>query len=145
MCYNNSRKKAGRHSRPPYGVLAQLGERKVRNLEVRGSIPLCSTNFNEKPIEISTFRWVFCCFAFPPSFHIARDDTLCSEIPCMTSQPARDTLHGKLACARFSKCAENDIFLTKSRKQHTKNPISKRKPHISEILYDYLVLSCVLF
>ena len=27
-----------------HGVLAQLGERKVRNLEVRGSIPLCSTN-----------------------------------------------------------------------------------------------------
>lgn len=26
------------------GALAQLGERKVRNLEVRGSIPLCSTN-----------------------------------------------------------------------------------------------------
>lgn len=25
------------------GALAQLGERKVRNLEVRGSIPLCST------------------------------------------------------------------------------------------------------
>ena len=43
MCYNNSRKKAGRHLRPPYGVLAQLGERKVRNLEVRGSIPLYST------------------------------------------------------------------------------------------------------
>ena len=43
MCYNNSRKKAGRYSRPPYGVLAQLGERKVRNLEVRGSIPLYST------------------------------------------------------------------------------------------------------
>ena len=43
MCYNNSRKKAGRRLRPPYGVLAQLGERKVRNLEVRGSIPLYST------------------------------------------------------------------------------------------------------
>ena len=43
MWYNNSRKKAGRHSRPSYGVLAQLGERKVRNLEVRGSIPLYST------------------------------------------------------------------------------------------------------
>ncbi len=27
------------------GALAQLGERKVRNLEVRGSIPLCSTNY----------------------------------------------------------------------------------------------------
>ena len=27
-----------------YGPLAQLGERQVRNLEVRGSIPLCSTN-----------------------------------------------------------------------------------------------------
>ncbi len=26
-----------------FGVLAQLGERKVRNLEARGSIPLCST------------------------------------------------------------------------------------------------------
>lgn len=25
-----------------YGALAQLGERQVRNLEVRGSIPLCS-------------------------------------------------------------------------------------------------------
>ena len=36
------------HSIPRYnkriGALAQLGERKVRNLEVRGSIPLCSTN-----------------------------------------------------------------------------------------------------
>ena len=63
----------------------------------------------------------------------------------MTSQPARDTLHGKLACARFSKCAENDIFLTKNRKQHTKNPISKRKSHLSEILYDYLILSCSFF
>ncbi len=28
------------------GALAQLGERKVRNLEARGSIPLCSTNLN---------------------------------------------------------------------------------------------------
>lgn len=27
-----------------YGVLAQLVERQVRNLEVRGSTPLCSTN-----------------------------------------------------------------------------------------------------
>lgn len=26
-----------------YGALAQQGERQVRNLEVRGSIPLCST------------------------------------------------------------------------------------------------------
>ena len=29
-----------------HGALAQLGERKVRNLEVRGSIPLCSTMKN---------------------------------------------------------------------------------------------------
>ena len=27
-----------------FGVLAQLVERQVRNLKVRGSIPLCSTN-----------------------------------------------------------------------------------------------------
>ena len=30
-------------SRQTYGPLAQLGERKVRNLEARGSIPLGST------------------------------------------------------------------------------------------------------
>ena len=29
-------------ARSTFGVLAQLGERQVRNLEVRGSIPLCS-------------------------------------------------------------------------------------------------------
>ena len=29
---------------PPDGAVAQLGERDVRNVEVRGSIPLCSTN-----------------------------------------------------------------------------------------------------
>ena len=34
-------------SRQTYGPLAQLGERKVRNLEARGSIPLGSTT-NEK-------------------------------------------------------------------------------------------------
>ena len=34
-----------------FGALAQLGERQVRNLEVRGSIPLCST--------ISHRRWVY--------------------------------------------------------------------------------------
>ena len=61
------------------------------------------------------------------------------------SQPARDTLHGKLACARFIKCAENDIFLTKNRKLHTQNPISRRESHLNWILYDHLVLSCVLF
>ena len=38
------------------GALAQLGERKVRNLEVRGSIPLRSTT---RPVEKSTglFFW----------------------------------------------------------------------------------------
>ena len=57
MCYNNSRKKAGRQSRPLYGVLAQLGERKVRNLEVRGSIPLYSTKTHR--YELFWFRNVF--------------------------------------------------------------------------------------
>ncbi len=32
-----------------YGPVAQMGERCVRNAEVRGSIPLRSTNF--QPIE----------------------------------------------------------------------------------------------
>lgn len=45
-----------------YGVLAQLVERKVRNLEARGSIPLCSTikdhTFvnNDKSVVLSYFR-----------------------------------------------------------------------------------------
>jgi hypothetical protein len=30
------------------GAVAQLGERDVRNVEVRGSIPLCSTNLRAK-------------------------------------------------------------------------------------------------
>ena len=36
MCYN-------KQAEIEQGPLAQLGERKVRNLEVRGSIPLWST------------------------------------------------------------------------------------------------------
>ena len=41
------------------GPLAQLGERKVRNLEVRGSIPLWSTN---KKLQNSRKFWgfIFC-------------------------------------------------------------------------------------
>lgn len=60
-------------------------------------------------------------------------------------QPARDTLHDEPACARLFKCAENDIFLTKNRKRHTNNPISRRKSHLSEILHDYPILFCSLF
>ena len=40
-----------------YGVLAQLGERKVRNLEVRGSIPLYSTI--SPPYSLIELRWTF--------------------------------------------------------------------------------------
>ena len=40
LCYNHSCS----------GVLAQLGERKVRNLEVRGSIPLCSIENPRKTV-----------------------------------------------------------------------------------------------
>ena len=39
-----------------HGALAQLGERKVRNLEARGSIPLRSTI---QTVEISTVFQVF--------------------------------------------------------------------------------------
>ncbi len=38
------------------GVLAQLGERKVRNLEARGSIPLCSTKTKKPRDERGFFR-----------------------------------------------------------------------------------------
>ena len=65
---------------------------------------------------------------------------------CLRRYPVqRDPLHDGPACTRFFKCAENDIFLTKNRKRHTQNPISRREPHLSGILYDHLVLSCVLF
>ena len=41
------------------GALAQLGERKVRNLEVRGSIPLCSTNLEDSPTRVTGWGFVF--------------------------------------------------------------------------------------
>ena len=42
------------NSKIQYGPLAQLGERQVRNLEVRGSIPLWSTK-RDKQAETSLF------------------------------------------------------------------------------------------
>ena len=70
-----------------------LVERCVRDAKAAGSNPVIPTSINNQPIGISTFQWVFCCFAFPPPFDIVWDDTLCSEIPCITSQPARDFLN----------------------------------------------------
>ena len=44
------------------GALAQLGERKVRNLEVRGSIPLCSTTYQtETACRFKVFQTVSPC------------------------------------------------------------------------------------
>lgn len=44
------------------GALAQLGERKVRNLEVRGSIPLCSTTYQtETAFRFKVFQTVSPC------------------------------------------------------------------------------------
>jgi hypothetical protein len=40
--------KTARYHRFPRGAVAQLGERGVRNAEVRGSIPLCSIRINDK-------------------------------------------------------------------------------------------------
>ena len=80
-----------------------------------------------------------------PRRYPVQRDTLHDEPACARYPVQRNTLHGKLACARFSKCAENDIFLTKNRKQHTQNPISRRESHLSGILFNHLVLSCVLF
>ena len=33
------------------GAVAQLGERRVRNAEARGSIPLCSTKIQKSPVR----------------------------------------------------------------------------------------------
>ena len=41
------------------GALAQLGERKVRNLEVRGSIPLCSILLRTYEPKLTCFGFVF--------------------------------------------------------------------------------------
>ena len=48
-------KRAGHSCRSEYGPLAQLGERKVRNLEVRGSIPLWSTKEKDSPSAVFFF------------------------------------------------------------------------------------------
>src|SRR5690606_8178301 len=39
------------------GAVAQLGERVVRNDEVRGSIPLCSTNIPPYPADFNALAW----------------------------------------------------------------------------------------
>ena len=40
------------------GAVAQLGERRVRNAEARGSIPLCSTNTQNNTLQ--GWRFVYC-------------------------------------------------------------------------------------
>ena len=47
-----------------HGPLAQLGERQVRNLEVRGSIPLRSTKAKILSRKWQDFRFVFLSFQF---------------------------------------------------------------------------------
>ena len=45
------------------GVVAQLGERRVRNAEVRGSSPLDSTNKITENVSLlkgRLYRWPFC-------------------------------------------------------------------------------------
>src|SRR6185312_12797783 len=42
------------------GAVAQLGERDVRNVEVRGSIPLCSTNSNPQETPVFCGFFVNC-------------------------------------------------------------------------------------
>ena len=46
----------GAHGAAARGAVAQLGERLVRNEEVRGSIPLGSTTRPDKPDDITTIR-----------------------------------------------------------------------------------------
>ncbi len=48
-----------------YGPLAQLGERQVRNLEVRGSIPLWSTKKYQIPqsLRLRDFSCFFACLS----------------------------------------------------------------------------------
>lgn len=48
----------------PLGPIAQLGERRVRNAEVEGSIPFRSTKILKRPAS----RWPFC---FPAATHLA--------------------------------------------------------------------------
>ena len=50
-----------------YGPLAQLGERKVRNLEVRGSIPLWSTKCTVAMIQVAI---VLFHFSYRKNFYI---------------------------------------------------------------------------
>ena len=51
------------------GAVAQLGERDVRNVEVRGSIPLGSTNYIN---GLARIHWPFCFFWHPYSNHAAQ-------------------------------------------------------------------------
>ena len=54
------------------GALAQLGERKVRNLEVRGSIPLCSTIHNRWKNYIPAVFSLFIISVYSTSVFLVR-------------------------------------------------------------------------
>lgn len=54
-----------------FGAIAQLGERYVRNVEVEGSTPFCSTYFDKNYFNIGRNPDVFLCpsFCSSHSFH----------------------------------------------------------------------------
>ncbi len=83
------------------GALAQLGERQVRNLEARGSIPLCSTNFTNISKVLGLGFWqtdaqqssVFYCETLSTGDNRVKIEKLClipfpfTEIPHFTAMP----------------------------------------------------------
>src|SRR6185312_12083525 len=84
------------------GAVAQLGERDVRNVEVRGSIPLCSTNLpeiNDLEPAAAPARWLISGRrrASVRSRGAARAMTLCYG--------ARRVISGGQACAWLGKGA----------------------------------------
>ena len=66
-------KRAGRACPTEFGPLAQLGERKVRNLEVRGSSPLWSTKKKNRPMAVFLFGGTKCSAVAEREVHYVRE------------------------------------------------------------------------
>ena len=82
------------------GVLAQLGERKVRNLEVRGSIPLCSTKGQYVGLSLHTALFVLRGESNPTGANVKRERSVNVPVVSGSSRPNGEAQTGRFAKQR---------------------------------------------
>ena len=84
------------------GVLAQLVERQVRNLEVRGSTPLCSTP--NSPAKYAGLLFYFSIFV--DTYHINISQIMRPNVSCLSAAFLAIGLLAAVSCKKSS-CPED--------------------------------------